>query len=110
MYPPHNVRQPGSGVNSSRRRAPLPKGWARIRATVARDADYICQECFGPAPVKGAGSVCDHIKPAAEGGTDDMSNLQWLCKRCSDRKTAREANRFKPQKKRPTDRKHPGLQ
>ena len=93
----------------SRRRAPLPRGWHRLRAAVARDADYTCQSCSGPAPLVGAGSVCDHITPAAEGGTDDRENLQWLCARCSNRKTAIEANRAKPTRKRPTTNRHPGL-
>ena len=35
----------------------------------------------------------DHIIPKAEGGTDDESNLQSLCKPCHAAKTDREKNR-----------------
>ncbi|GAA3029224.1 hypothetical protein GCM10020229_45830 [Kitasatospora albolonga] len=35
----------------------------------------------------------DHIVPAFEGGSDDVSNLRALCEYHHRRKTAREANR-----------------
>ena len=34
----------------------------------------------------------DHIVPKREGGTDEESNLQALCKSCHSRKTAEESN------------------
>jgi 5-methylcytosine-specific restriction endonuclease McrA len=33
----------------------------------------------------------DHITPKAQGGTDDLSNLQSICDPCHAEKTAREA-------------------
>ncbi|MBI5951886.1 MAG: HNH endonuclease [Chloroflexi bacterium] len=30
--------------------------------------------------------VVDHIKPRKQGGSDDWSNLQGLCRRCDNRK------------------------
>lgn len=71
-------------------------GWeAKRQAVFARD-NGLCQECLRmgiiTAPV-GRSRICDHIVPKAEGGSDDQSNLQTLCKPCSDRKTADEAAR-----------------
>jgi 5-methylcytosine-specific restriction protein A len=34
--------------------------------------------------------IRDHIKPLAEGGTDDDDNIQPLCQACSDLKTEAE--------------------
>lgn len=71
-------------------------GWeGKRQAVFARDKG-LCQECLRmgiiTAPV-GRRRICDHVMPKAEGGSDDMSNLQTLCKTCSDRKTADEAAR-----------------
>jgi 5-methylcytosine-specific restriction protein A len=33
----------------------------------------------------------DHIKPLAEGGTDDRANKQGICKPCHRKKTAGES-------------------
>jgi len=37
----------------------------------------------------------DHIIPRFEGGTDEDANLQTLCSRCHQRKSAREGNAAK---------------
>ncbi|RSE14425.1 HNH endonuclease, partial [Acinetobacter johnsonii] len=34
---------------------------------------------------------CDHIVNKAQGGTDDMDNLQSLCKPCHDKKSQQES-------------------
>lgn len=48
---------------------------------------FTCQAC---GRVTEGGEV-DHIVPLAKGGTDDPSNLQWLCREpCHADKTARE--------------------
>lgn len=38
-------------------------------------------------------SIRDHIKPLAEGGTDDHDNIQALCIPCHDAKTVQESAR-----------------
>jgi 5-methylcytosine-specific restriction enzyme A len=38
-------------------------------------------------------AIADHIKPKAEGGTDDRENYQGLCKPCHDVKSAAEGAR-----------------
>ncbi|MCE3605833.1 HNH endonuclease [Massilia sp. P8910] len=45
----------------------------------------LCQVCKRP------GYLVDHIKPLCEGGSDEDSNKQLLCKPCHDDKSAREA-------------------
>lgn len=36
----------------------------------------------------------DHIKARRQGGSDDPSNLQWLCQQCHGRKTATSDNPY----------------
>ena len=47
----------------------------------------LCRTCGAAATIR------DHIIPIAEGGTDDSSNIQALCKDCSDAKTHQESKR-----------------
>lgn len=51
-----------------------------------------CRECSRKGFITLA-VIRDHIKPLAEGGTDDDENIQPLCLPCSDRKTAQERER-----------------
>jgi hypothetical protein len=46
--------------------------------------DEVCQACFSDERL-----VIDHIKPWADGGTHDPSNLQVLCRPCNARKNRR---------------------
>ncbi len=57
--------------------------WQKLRARVPPAPCAMCDAPFG------SGMALDHLKPRAEGGTDDISNLRWLCRRCHARKTAR---------------------
>ncbi|WP_432760661.1 HNH endonuclease [Neisseria subflava] len=36
---------------------------------------------------------CDHIVPLADGGEDDVENLQTLCKECHSKKSVSENRR-----------------
>lgn len=63
----------------------------KARADLFR-AEPLCRECSRSGRVELA-VIRDHIKPLAEGGTDDPSNIQPLCGECSDRKTAAESAR-----------------
>jgi 5-methylcytosine-specific restriction protein A len=51
---------------------------------------YLCRPCEQRGYVTAACAV-DHIVPKSEGGTDDESNLQAICRDCHAAKTANES-------------------
>lgn len=63
--------------------------WEKLREMVLA-GEPLCRQCAAAGRVALAVAV-DHIVPKAWGGTDDLENLQPLCKQCHDEKTAREA-------------------
>lgn len=63
--------------------------WQKLRELVIRRDKGLCQECLRLGFVT-AGSDVDHILSKAKGGTDDLSNLQLLCKECHKKKTQEE--------------------
>ena len=63
--------------------------WETIRERILKRDNGLCQDHLRDGVVKQASCV-DHIKPKAQGGTDDDTNLQSLCWSCHARKTARD--------------------
>ena len=67
------------------KRAPIPPGrppmHPDLRWTVFRRDDYACVWCGSESDL-----TVDHIHPVALGGTNDISNLQTLCRTCNSRK------------------------
>jgi 5-methylcytosine-specific restriction protein A len=61
--------------------APMPPGWAALRAACLVRDGWTCQACGAPA------TDADHIVPRSAGGTDDLANLQALCGPCHHRRT-----------------------
>lgn len=57
--------------------------WRRLRLLVLNHEPF-CRLCGAPA------TEVDHIVPLRAGGTNELSNLQPLCKSCHSRKTGRE--------------------
>jgi 5-methylcytosine-specific restriction enzyme A len=53
--------------------------WRRLREAVLLRDKYTCQHC-GHVGVEGM--EVDHIINKASGGTDELSNLQTLCRSC----------------------------
>lgn len=51
---------------------------------------HLCQPCQAEGRVTPAAEV-DHIVPKAKGGSDEMANLQAICRPCHQAKTDREA-------------------
>ncbi len=88
-------------MSSSRRTSPLPKNWAKLRHRTLVAYGGRCALCDQSA------RQVDHIVPAAEGGSDELDNLQALCDPCHNRKTAQEANRARHAK--PPAAPHPGM-
>lgn len=64
------------------------RGGQRDRAQVL-DEEPLCRVCLA-AGVTSASVVVDHIKRLADGGSDERSNKQGLCKPCHDDKSAAE--------------------
>lgn len=57
----------------------------KMRALLLREV-VTCEECTRNG-IETPGTIADHIKPLAQGGTGDRSNYQLLCRACSDAKT-----------------------
>ena len=52
-----------------------------LSALAERDGGLFCQHWGATADL-----AIDHVKPLARGGTNDLANLQILCKSCNSRK------------------------
>ena len=52
--------------------------WQRLRKQVMSRDQGMCVVCREAGKLV-KGTECDHIKPKATGGTDDIDNLQMLC-------------------------------
>lgn len=91
--------------------------WRRLVEQVKVRDRYTCQSC-GRITTDGE---CDHRIPRARGGTDDLSNLQWLCAglgSCHEAKSrmeakegtaiARRGDQCKPQAEEPGRPQPPG--
>lgn len=63
---------------------------AKRERILIRDA-FVCRSCH--RVVSGHEANVDHIVPLEDGGTDDDTNLQTLCRSCHGRKTRREQQR-----------------
>jgi 5-methylcytosine-specific restriction protein A len=66
--------------------------WERLREQVMRRDMRLCQPCLRKNRVTPAHAV-DHIIPKAKGGTDDLDNLQAICRSCHLDKTMRDNGR-----------------
>jgi len=70
--------------------------WRKVREMVLREQP-LCADPFGIHAARGEvvlATEVDHIVPLAQGGTNERSNLQPLCKSCHARKTALEDGGF----------------
>ena len=62
--------------------------WRRLRQMVLR-RELWCRMCRAEGRFTEATEV-DHIVPVSQEGTNELDNLQPLCKSCHSRKTARD--------------------
>ncbi len=63
-------------------------GWKKLRDQVLK-AEPTCRRCG-----RAQAAMVDHIIPKRLGGTDDIANLQPLCRGCHDEKTRKEDGRW----------------
>jgi 5-methylcytosine-specific restriction protein A len=61
-----------------------PANWEKLRRLVL-ERDPICKACE-----LDCANECDHLMPLERGGTNELANLQGLCKPCHSRKTGLE--------------------
>jgi 5-methylcytosine-specific restriction enzyme A len=61
--------------------------WDKIRLQILVRDNHLCQSCRRIGLVTPA-SIVDHITPKAKGGTDDIANLEAICRGCHASKTA----------------------
>lgn len=63
---------------------------AAVVRRLSRERPRMCAECYRGGKVR-LGEELDHVVPLWQGGSNDLANLQWLCKPCHADKTAGEA-------------------
>lgn len=80
------TRKPWDKNGKSRHQQGYGTAWDKLRKVVLARDFHLRQHCLAkgrPTP----GNHVDHIKPKAKGGTDDLDDLQVLCRPCHDDKT-----------------------
>ena len=63
--------------------------WNKLRLKALERDKHLCQMCLKRGIFTTATDV-DHIVPLAQGGSDEMENLQSLCHECHKQKTCQE--------------------
>lgn len=67
------------------------RAWRKLKEQIHLRDNYTCQHC-GIVTLE---LECDHILNKAQGGTDDESNLQSLCRPCHTKKTQIESQKIR---------------
>lgn len=76
-------------ANTSR---PLPANWAQLKKRMASRKASGCEVCGAlRVPLE-----LDHIVPRAQGGSDHLINLRWLCEPCHKVKTRADKKKGRP--------------
>lgn len=78
--PIHRTWKPSSGTR------PLPGNWKSLKK---KAEGYSEKRCYVCGLVRPSGAV-DHVIPRSQGGSDDPSNLAWICDRDHALKTEAE--------------------
>jgi 5-methylcytosine-specific restriction protein A len=73
--------------------------WQKLRLRILERDNYLCQcpDCQCAGRIRPASEV-DHVRPKAQGGTDDPSNLRAINRECQERVTLEQQGR-KPKSK-----------
>jgi len=79
-----NINHKGARINHAKQtRSGMTKARAQILRAVAERDGYVCRKCGATKDLH-----IDHIVPVACGGTNDLDNLQFLCRSCNMAKGA----------------------
>lgn len=78
--------------SKSRQERGYGRAWEKQRLRALKRDNYLCIPCQETGYTTPA-TIVDHKIPKAEGGTDDMNNLQSICSPCHKIKTQEEAHR-----------------
>jgi 5-methylcytosine-specific restriction protein A len=81
--------QPDAKRGNRRERGYGPE-WDRLRKLAMDRDNGLCQPCYKRGRIT-IGTQVDHEIPKAQGGTDELANLQTICEPCHRAKTARES-------------------
>ena len=74
----------------SRHQRGYGSAWEKLREQAFRRDAGICQYCRAKFGLVHLGTQVDHIVPKAQGGSDEIENLQTICDEGHKRKTAEE--------------------
>lgn len=69
---------------SKYKRAEIDRQRKKIFATLSNRYGHLCAQCGSTFELQ-----IDHIRPIARGGSNDLNNLQLLCRSCNSRKGAK---------------------
>ena len=86
---PATARQWVKSVKEAQDRNRYGTAWRKLRLVVLERDRRLCQTCLKLGRTVAATDV-DHILPIAQGGTNDLANLQCLCSDCHRTKSALE--------------------
>lgn len=84
IFPLNGKIKPLSKGHSTNKRNPIPSAF---KHEIFKRDGFRCLECG--ATNKNSRLEIDHILPVAQGGTDELSNLQTLCDDCNRAKSNR---------------------
>ena len=94
-YCPEHEKEEQKRINANRdpsKAKQYDERWRRLRKLVIH-REPLCRQCKKEGRLTLATEV-DHIIPLAQGGTNELDNLQPLCHSCHSRKTAKEDGGF----------------
>lgn len=79
----------------SDRKQRLPPNWPTLRRQAKERAGGICEMVAHGYRCTEVGTDADHIEPS---GSDDLSNIQWLCRKHHLQKTGRDSHHLRRKK------------
>ena len=81
---------PSARQNGQHNQRGYGHAWRKLRAQVLDRDGHLCMACKRSGYRYVPATDVDHIISKANGGTDELENLQSLCKKCHLTKTANE--------------------